>query len=55
MAYDMSNGVPVYSKTARIFHWLTALLVLIQFPIGLYMTYRGYEMSYVNEAGETKT
>ncbi|MGL4395303.1 MAG: cytochrome b, partial [Hyphomicrobium sp.] len=46
---------PVYSKTARIFHWLTALLVLIQFPIGLYMTYRGYEMSYVNEAGETKT
>ncbi len=33
--------VELYSPTARRFHWWTVLLVLIQLPLGLYMSYRG--------------
>ncbi len=54
MASDRDHDVPVYTSTARKFHWTTVLLLLAQFPIGLYMTYRGSAMEYVNEAGETK-
>jgi cytochrome b561 len=28
-------GVPAYTVTARVLHWLTAVLVLIQIPLGL--------------------
>jgi cytochrome b561 len=55
MAHEMNDGVPVYTKRARVFHWLTALLVAVQIAIGLYMTYRGYEMPWVDEKGENKT
>lgn len=38
-----TNGepAPVYSAAARIFHWLTAAVVLVMVPLGLAMTYRG--------------
>lgn len=55
MARDRDYNIPVYSASARGFHWLTVLLLAIQFPIGFYMVYRGNEMQYVNDAGETKT
>ncbi len=55
MARDRDYDIPVYSAGARKFHWLTVLLIAVQFPLGLYMTYRGSDMQYVNEAGETKT
>ncbi|MFM2422778.1 MAG: hypothetical protein RL291_1308, partial [Pseudomonadota bacterium] len=31
----------VYSPTARHYHWLTAALVFVMIPLGVYMTYRG--------------
>jgi cytochrome b561 len=31
----------IYSPAARHFHWLTAALVLVQVPLGVYMAYRG--------------
>jgi cytochrome b561 len=33
--------VELYSPTARRFHWWTVVLVVIQVPLGLYMSYRG--------------
>jgi len=36
-----SSGEATYSPTARRFHWWTVLLVVIQIPLGLYMSYRG--------------
>lgn len=47
--------VEVYSSMARFFHWLTVLLIAVQVPIGLYMVYRGNEMVWTNDKGETKT
>jgi len=38
---SQGRRVEVYSGTARFFHWLTVLLIAIQFPVGLYMVYRG--------------
>ncbi len=55
MARERDYDIPVYSAGARKFHWLTVFLVAVQFPLGLYMTYRGSDMQYVNDAGETKT
>ncbi len=55
MAHDHAHDIAVYSPRARLYHWLTAFLILIQFPLGLYMTYRGYEMTYVDAEGATKT
>jgi cytochrome b561 len=52
MAQDPAHDLPTYTRAARKFHWGVALLILIQFPIGLYMTYRGYEMMGVNDKGE---
>ncbi len=53
MAQDPAYDLPTYTPTARRFHWLVAFLILLQFPIGIYMTYRGYEMDGgVNEKGE---
>jgi cytochrome b561 len=54
MAQDHASGIAVYSPRARLYHWLTAFLVFIQIPIGLYMTYRGTEMTYVDAEGATK-
>lgn len=54
MAKDYASGIAVYSPRARLYHWLTAFLVLIQIPVGLYMTYRGYELTYVDAEGATK-
>ena len=31
----------VYARPARLLHWLTVALLALQFPVGLYMTYRG--------------
>lgn len=53
MAQDPAYDLPTYTPAARKFHWLIALLILIQFPIGLYMTYRGNDMETVNDKGET--
>jgi cytochrome b561 len=33
--------VPIYTRTARLFHWLTVALVVVQVPVGVYMSYRG--------------
>ncbi len=38
------DHVEVYSGTARSFHWLMAVLVLLQLPLGLYMAYRGGDL-----------
>ena len=37
--------VEVYSPTARRFHWYVVALILLQFPIGWGMTYRGGELN----------
>lgn len=52
MADPLSYEVASYSRPARAFHWLVAALILIQLTIGFYMTYRAYEMPYVNDKGE---
>jgi cytochrome b561 len=33
--------IATYSKPARIFHWITAAVVFVMVPVGLWMTYRG--------------
>ncbi len=33
--------LPVYSRVARAFHWVTVLAVFAMLPLGLAMTYRG--------------
>lgn len=53
MAQDQDYDIAVYSPAARRYHWLVALLILIQVPIGLYMTYRGSELEWINDKGET--
>lgn len=55
MAQPENYDIPIYSRAARRFHWWVAFFIAIQFALGFYMTYRGYEMVYTNEAGETKT
>lgn len=52
MAQDPKYALPTYTPTARGFHWLIALLIFIQLPLGFYMSYRGNEMPSVNEKGE---
>jgi cytochrome b561 len=52
MAQDPKYSLPTYTPTARTLHWLIALLVFVQLPLGIYMTYRGYEMPAINEKGE---
>ncbi|MFV0369983.1 MAG: cytochrome b [Hyphomicrobiaceae bacterium] len=37
--------VEVYSPTARRFHWYVVALILVQFPLGWSMTYRGGELN----------
>ena len=53
MAQDPSYDLPTYTPTARRVHWLVALLIFIQLPLGFYMAYRGNDMETVNEKGET--
>jgi cytochrome b561 len=38
---DSMAPVEIYSRTARVLHWTTVVLILIQIPVGLYMVYRG--------------
>jgi cytochrome b561 len=38
---DNAVQVPVYSPTARFFHWLTVVAVVVQIPLGVYMVRRG--------------
>lgn len=52
MAQDPKYDLPTYTPTARGLHWLIALLIVIQLPLGFYMSYRGNEMPSVNEKGE---
>jgi cytochrome b561 len=52
MAQDPRYQLPTYTPAARRLHWLIALLIFIQLPLGLYMAYRGNEMPTVNEKGE---
>ena len=35
------SGPQHYRPAARVLHWLTVLLLMAQFPAGLYMVYRG--------------
>lgn len=35
------SAAPVYSGTARSFHWITVIAVFIMVPVGLTMSYRG--------------
>ena len=52
MASHRDYDIPVYAAPARRFHWLMAGLILLQFPLGLYMVYRGDELPGVNDKGE---
>lgn len=52
MANPSDYDIPVYTPAARRFHWWVAALILIQIPIGFYMTYRGNDMMGVNDKGE---
>lgn len=36
-----AGRAPVYSRTARLLHWLTVAAVFVMIPLGLAMTYRG--------------
>lgn len=42
-----SAPVPVqtYSSTARALHWTTVALLAVQFPVGIYMVYRGSSLN----------
>lgn len=42
-----SARVPVetYSRIARLLHWTTVVLLAVQFPVGLYMVYRGNSLN----------
>ncbi|HMN78458.1 MAG TPA: cytochrome b/b6 domain-containing protein [Burkholderiaceae bacterium] len=33
--------VPIYSRIARVLHWLTVALLVLQIPVGVYMVHRG--------------
>jgi cytochrome b561 len=44
MAQDPKYDLPTYTPTARGLHWLIALLIFVQLPLGFYMSYRGHEM-----------
>ena len=37
--------VELYSSTARTLHWTTVALLAVQFPVGLYMVYRGKSLN----------
>lgn len=52
MASEESYDIPIHATAARRYHWLVAALLLIQFPLGLYMVYRGNDMVTVNAQGE---
>jgi cytochrome b561 len=52
MAHSSDSGIAVYTPAARRYHWWVAALILIQFPVGLYMVYRGKEMVGINDRGE---
>lgn len=52
MAHNEGYDIPIYSRAARNFHWLVALLIFIQLPLGFYMMYRAKEMPGVNDKGE---
>ncbi len=52
MAQDPKYDLPTYTPTARGLHWLLALLIFIQLPLGFYMSYRGNEMPSVDEKGQ---
>ena len=53
MVQNTSSDIPIYSPPARRSHWWVAFLVLLQAPIGFYMTYRREELARLKEAGET--
>ena len=38
-------SVETYSRTARALHWTTVVLLVLQFPVGLYMAYRGNSLN----------
>lgn len=40
-----SGPVEIYPAPARAFHWLVALLIAIQIPVGFYMAYRGGDLN----------
>ena len=42
----------VYSPRARFYHWLTVGLLLVQVPVGVYMSWRGNSMPFKNDKGE---
>jgi cytochrome b561 len=37
--------VEIYSRVARALHWTTVVLLAVQFPVGLYMVYRGNSLN----------
>lgn len=37
--------VEIYTRTARALHWTTVALLAVQFPVGLYMVYRGNSLN----------
>jgi cytochrome b561 len=52
MAQDPKYDLPTYTPTARGLHWLIALLIFVQLPLGFYMSYRGNDMPSVDESGK---
>lgn len=33
-----------YTRTAKVFHWITVLFLCVQIPVGVYMVYRGVDL-----------
>ncbi|RUO98035.1 cytochrome b [Hyphomicrobium sp.] len=52
MAQDPKYDLPTYTPTARGLHWLVALLIFVQLPVGFYMSYRGNDMPSVDANGK---
>jgi cytochrome b561 len=52
MAQDPKYDLPTYTPMARGLHWLIALLIVTQLPLGFYMSYRGNEMPSVDASGK---
>ena len=54
MVQDPKYDLPTYTPTARGLHWLIALLIFIQLPLGFYMSYRGNDMPVSQRKGRAR-
>lgn len=50
---ETTREVRGYNFLARFFHWTTVLFLLVLFPVGMYMTYRGKELNLFDDLTNT--